>query len=199
MCIHTDFTPITSCWRWVWVRFTAPWEGVGVWYAQDQLRGGHNFLSSNSHLKTLGIQLSEEPRALLFATCWSEGMKETSNTKQKAVIESDAFSFNVPNVPVLAQAVLGSPMGLSCVFCCPFLSGASLRWVSGCSFLPAHLLAHCLLHCVQLSGTLPRHYQRRVWNSLTSNGAKLVQRNKRLDQWLSFPTSVWLDICQALC
>lgn len=38
------------------------------------------------------------------------------------------------------------------------LAGPSLRCISGHSFLPACILACCLLHAEQQSGALPGHY-----------------------------------------
>lgn len=90
-------------------------------------------------------------------------MKETPRFKQKATVESDAF---IPS----PQQPFGFASGSPAVICesLPWLllpvplAGASLRWVSGRSFLPARLLALCLLHAVHSSGGLPRHYQKRV-------------------------------------
>lgn len=90
-------------------------------------------------------------------------MKETSSFKQKATVESDAF-FPSPQHPssfgsgfpaVISESLLWVLLPVP-------LAGASLRWVSGRSFLPARLLALCLLHAVRSSGGLPRHYQKRV-------------------------------------
>lgn len=90
-------------------------------------------------------------------------MKETPRFKQKATVESDAF---FPSPQHHSSFGSGSPAvifeSLLWVLLPVLQAGASLRWVSGRSFLPARLLALCLPHAVHSSGGLPRHYQKRV-------------------------------------
>lgn len=98
-------------------------------------------------------------------------MKETSNIKQKAMTESDAFLSMFPTSSQFGLRLSCCHLWVIPVCSAIHSSGGFSQSVSGYSSLPAGLLAHCPFHTTHSSGTLSGHYQKVVWKSPPSDGA----------------------------
>lgn len=98
-------------------------------------------------------------------------MKETSNIKQKAMTESDAFLSMFPTSSQFGLRLSCCHLWVVPVCSATHSSSSFSQSVSGYSSLSAGLLAHCPFHSMQSSGALSGHYQKGVWKSLPSDGA----------------------------